>query len=150
MLAHVERYQLYYQDKTRDYPYRGMNEDTPKELIRWFAMIDVLEEHAYAEEIDWRDSAENIAASLSRIKEKTGIRIDTGMDLSFLDGNETVEELETERILNLIGLNAVEHGYSLMNIDFDSDSYVICLVPNKVYKQCKKLLQGTGFTISSF
>ena len=150
VFTHVERYQLYYQDKTKDYPYRGMNENTPKELIRWFAVIDILEEHGYAEEIDWKETAENIADSLNRIKEKTGIQIDTGMDLSFLDGNETVETLETDRILNLIGNNTVEHGYSLTNIDMDSDSYVICLVPNKIYKQCEKLLHGTRLTISSF
>ena len=150
VFTHVERYQLYYQDKTKDYLHRGMNENTPKELIRWLAMIDVLEDYGYAEEIDWKDTVENIAASLSRIKEKAGIQIDTSMDLSFLDGNETVETLETDRVLNLIGLNTVEHGYSLTNIDIDSDSYIICLTPNKVYKQCEKLLQGTEFSISSF
>ena len=150
VFTHVEHYQLYYQNKTKDYPYRGMNEDTPKNIIQWFAMIDTLEEYGYAEEIDWKETAENIAAVLSRIKEKTGIQIDTSMDLSFLDGNETIEELETERILNLIGMNTVEHGYSLTNIDIDSDSYVICLIDNKVYKKCEKLLKGSGFTISSF
>ena len=150
VFSHVERYQLYYQDKTKVYPYRGMNEDTPKELIRWFAMIDILQEHGYAEEIDWKESAKDIADSLNRVKKKTGIQIDTGMDLSFLDGNETIETLETDRILNLIGNNTVKQGYSLTNIDVDSDSYVICLVSNKIYKQCEELLQGTGLSISSF
>lgn len=145
----VERYELYYEDKTKDFPYRGMNENTPTELIRWLAMIDVLEEHGYAEEIDWKETAENIFDSLNRIKEKAGIQISTEMDLSFLDGDEEIETLETGRILNLIGLNTIENGYSLTNIDMDSDSYVICLIPNKVYKRCEKLLHGTGFSISS-
>ena len=150
VFTQVERYELYYKDKTKDFPYRGMDENTPTELIRWFAMIDVFEEHGYAEEIDWKETAENIAGSLNRIKEKAGIQISTEMDLSFLDGDEEIETLETDRILNLIGLNTVETGYSLTNIDMDSDSYAICLIPNKVYKKCEKLLQGTGFSISAF
>lgn len=152
VFTHVEQYQLYYKNKAVDYLYREMNENTPKDTVRWFAMIDVLIEHGYAVEVEYKekDDFENIKNALDMLKKKIGVEIDIKMDLSFLEADESVEELETDRILTLIGLNTVEQGYTLSSIDIDGDSYILCLIPNKIYTRCENILQDTEFSLSSF
>lgn len=145
----VERWERYRADSAKRL-HRGITPDTPQEDVRWLGMVDALEEHGYTAEIDWKDGYESIASALDRIKAKLGIHVDTAMDLTYMDGNEHADRLETPRILNLIALNTDEQGYCLTNLDIDGDSYAICLLPHKIFRQCEKILKTTPFSLSAF
>ena len=147
VFTHVERWEEYAQN---DGLLRGVNESTHRDDIRWFAMLDTLEKYGYTEAAKVNESVEKIALCLDRVKNKLNVTLDTAPALDMLDGNEEIKTLETSRLLELIGLTLAEQHWDLCNIDIGDDSYALCLLPHKAYKQCEKLLQGTKFSLSPF
>ncbi len=122
----------------------------PQNMESWFALANVLKKYGYAREIEWKEEIADILSVVEELKKKIGAPLDIKLDIGFLDEGEDADDLETERALTLIGVWVVEHGYTLAHLDIDSDSYVLCLLPNNNYLQCENLLEGTYFSMPPF
>lgn len=139
----VERWEEY-----RKTAKRGMTLDTPDYDVKWFAMIDTLEKYGYAAETAWNDTAEHISQYLKNIKEVLNVSLDTSPEPDELGREDDLESVDILRLLTSIEATLSAQGWHLCNIDFEANTFALCLLKHESYKSCEKLLQGTQFSVS--
>ena len=87
----------------------------------WLQLIDFLIENNYAFEVDWKAYYTEVKTGIEGLFQKKGISI-------ILEQDEDLYDLDAEIYFPKINQLLFNTGFSIINLDIDSDSYVITLV----------------------
>ncbi len=129
---------------------RGLTSATPKYTICLMAMIDILIQHGYMMEFDWKEDTDEIIEGIADIAEKLQLKFKPKIDLSALDEGENADDLEPERVFTLISGYIDQYCYNIVTIDINSDSYATCIFPHKILDKCKTTLADLDIKIISY
>jgi hypothetical protein len=96
---------------------RGREDD---EVDPWFALLDWLIENELAHELDWKESADELAWGLSRMAPV----LSSGVDL------QSVDDADAHLAFGMLRANALlaPVGLELVVFDIDADAYPVVLV----------------------
>ncbi|CAD6003303.1 hypothetical protein [Agreia sp. COWG] len=101
---------------------RGLDDedDSASSALPWFALIDWLVENDLAHELDWNDSAAELAWGLSRMAPVLA----SGADL------QSVDDADVHLTFGILRANALlaPAGLQLLVFDIDADSYPVVVV----------------------
>ena len=122
------------------YMERSIDSAGEPDLIRWIGMVDILEEHNFVCERDWKDEKEDFAyffGNLAGIKH-FGLELDPG----WLD-----EDGDIEQWCGILNEKWAPHQCCAGAINIDSDSFVLFPCPLSQLEQLKKLAEATDYSI---
>lgn len=134
----------YYKNHQEVFEERDIVEEEEKEdeeLIRWIALVDILEREGYVAERDWKDYKEDFLyyiGNLNGIKSK-GLKIDS----DWLD-----EDGEITEWLEIIDEKWEKEGMAMFAFDIDSDSYVLFPCAIEKFEQLEEWAEEAGFRIA--
>ena len=116
-----------------------LSSDDP-ELIQWLGLVDILEEHGWVCERDWKDELEDFSYFVQNLHgfQKLGLELDA----DWLDEDEDIPAwcgVLTEKW----------EGVCVAAIDIDSDSYVLFPVASLQLAQLQKLAEEIGHCIDA-
>lgn len=123
----------YYRKNITSLAERGIN--APFSGLYIIALADALLETGVAVEIDWNSDPETIQWAVSQM---------TNVEARELLPIEGSEKMPAEKILKTMGKNLSRQDLTLTSLDIDSDSYVLCLLPNDIYRQVIELTNDVG------
>lgn len=141
----VENHEAYLAEKLRGgVSYRGLSSDSTKYEICFAAMIELLMVNGYLKEFYWRkfcrrEETDAILRGLSGIAERLHTEFRPQMDLSFLDEDEDLENLEQERVFTLVAVYVDYYKYALACFHNNCDHCMVCLLPHRAFDECKKM-----------
>lgn len=118
-----------------------IDEFEPEELL-FLAMVDELDSHGYAFEVDWKCSVEDFVWSLEQMK-TYGLISDV---ISPLELDEDGDVETWGKTLNAALGDRARLGY----IDIDSDSYVLIIVSPEVFAKISEIAVENGHSIVAF
>jgi hypothetical protein len=93
--------------------------ETPIAALPWIALVDALEAAKVLVEIDWKTEADDLQWSIRKLTK--------GFRLPKYDGD--ADERSTWEMLELAGIELREQKLQLAQLDYDSDSYALVVVP---------------------
>ncbi len=116
-----------------------LSPDDP-ELIQWLGLVDILEEHGWVCERDWKDELEDFSYFVQNLHgfQKLGLELDP----DWLDEDEDIPArcgVLTEKW----------EGVCVAAIDIDSDSYVLFPATAPQFAQLQKLAGEIGHCIDA-
>ncbi len=123
----------YYLNNINSLSERGIN--APFSGLYIIALADALLEARVAVEIDWNSDPETIQLAVSQM---------TNIEVRELLPAEGSNDMPAEKVLKIIGKNLARLNLTLTSLDIDSDSYVLCLLPNDIYRQVIELANKVG------
>jgi hypothetical protein len=115
---------------------RGLEDN---EVDPWFALVDWLTENGLGHELDWKESAAELAWGLSRI---TPVLL-SGVDL------QSVDDDDVHLAFGMLRANALlaPAGLELVVFDIDSDSYPVVVVERSKLERIVSLAAELGHRI---
>lgn len=110
------------------------------DLIRWIGMVDILEEHNFVCERDWKDEKEDFVYFFSRL---VGIkRLQLELDPDWLD-----EEGDIEQWCGVLNKKWAFSQCCAAAINIDSDSFVLFPCPLAQLERLAQLAETTDYSI---
>lgn len=132
----------YFEEHAEDFDDRGIGYSPEvKKWIKFIAAVDALESAGYAAELDYKEEAEEFAAALEDILEANGI------EFSLKNMNFAPEKSITNWVAQF-NEYAGQSGITVMFIDIDSDSYVMCAAKIADYAEAAEIASRIGVCIS--
>ena len=126
-----------HEDRYRE---RGVTSADDLELVQWLGLVDILEEHGWVCERDWKDELEDFSYFVQNLHgfQKLGLELDP----DWLDEDEDIPAwcgVLTEKW----------EGVCVAAIDIDSDSYVLFPATAPQFAQLQKLAGEIGHCIDA-
>ncbi len=117
------------------YEERSILSDEDLELIQWLGLVDILEEHGYTCERDWKDEKEDFIFFVQNLKgfQEQSLTIDP----AWLDGEDGIPAW-----CNILAEKW--HGVRMAAIGIDSDSYVLFPVSEAHFSTLQALALEIG------
>lgn len=99
----------------------------------WLGMIDLLIQHGFAFEMDWKDDYETAQEVLNRLFIKNNLNYELKLDLE--------QDTELDLFFALVNKELEKQGnYRIYSLDIDSDSYVSALGKPTLFLDIKNVL----------
>ena len=100
------------------YEERSVDSDSDVELIQWLGLVDILEEHGWVCERDWKDELEDFSYFVQNLHgfQKLGLELDP----DWLDEDEDIPAW-----CGVLTEKWAAQGVRIATIGIDSDSYVL-------------------------
>ncbi|MBD5111889.1 MAG: hypothetical protein HDT42_05055 [Ruminococcaceae bacterium] len=131
-----------FDDRSIDFSDEDFTDEFEPEELLFLAMVDELDQHGYAFEVDWKCGLEDFIWSLEQMK-PYGLISDVISHLE-LDKNDDVETWG--KALNAALGDRARLGY----IDIDSDSYVLIIVTPEVFAKISEIAEDNGHSVVTF
>lgn len=132
----------YFEEHAEDFDERGMEYSPEAEKwIKFIAAVDALECAGYAAELDYNEDSEEFASALEDILEANGIEFS-------LKNMKFSPEKGIPDMMAHFNEYAGQSGITVMLIDIDSDSYVLCAAEIADYAEAAETASRVGVYIS--
>ena len=108
----------WFQTHENRYMERGVTSADDLELVQWLGLVDILEEHGWVCERDWKDELEDFSYFVQNLHgfQKLGLELDP----DWLDEDGDISEW-----CGVLAEQWSAQGVRMAAIDIDSDSYVL-------------------------
>ncbi|MDE7398303.1 MAG: hypothetical protein K2N06_02130 [Oscillospiraceae bacterium] len=131
-----------FDDRSIDFSDEDFTDEYEPEELLFLAMVDELDSHGYAFEVDWKCPVEDFVWSFEQMKSYALI----SDVISHLELNED-DNVETwGKTFNVALGDRARLGY----IDIDSDSYVLIITTPEVFAKIGKIAEENGHSIVAF
>ena len=119
------------------YEERGVDSVGDLDLVQWLGLVDILEEHGWVCERDWKDELEDFSYFVQNLHgfQKLGLELDP----DWLDEDEDIPAW-----CGILTEKWSAQGVRMAAIDIDSDSYVLFPVSSARFAGLQKLAEGIG------
>ncbi len=119
------------------YMERGVTSADDLELVQWLGLVDILEEHGWVCERDWKDELEDFSYFVQNLHgfQQLGLELDP----DWLDEDEDIPTW-----CGILTEKWSAQGVRMAAIDIDSDSYVLFPVSSARFAGLQKLAEGIG------
>lgn len=119
------------------YMERGVTSADDLELVQWLGLVDILEEHGWVCERDWKDELEDFSYFVQNLHgfQQLGLELDP----DWLDEDEDIPAW-----CGILTEKWSAQGVRMAAIDIDSDSYVLFPVSSARFAGLQKLAEGIG------
>ena len=119
------------------YMERGVTSADDLELVQWLGLVDILEEHGWVCERDWKDELEDFSYFVQNLHgfQQLGLELDP----DWLDEDEDIPAW-----CGILTEKWSAQGVRMAAIDIDSDSYVLFPVSSTRFAGLQKLAEGIG------
>lgn len=116
---------------------RGVTSADDLELVQWLGLVDILEEHGWVCERDWKDELEDFSYFVQNLHgfQQLGLELDP----DWLDEDEDIPAW-----CGILTEKWSAQGVRMAAIDIDSDSYVLFPVSSARFAGLQKLAEGIG------
>lgn len=115
--------------------------DKPIQNLYVIALVEALQKIDIAAEVDWKAGYETIYWHISQLAKRHGINLQPVANTA---------ELKTHEVLQKLGKDLASQSYVLTTININSDSYVLCVVPDTTYNKSVALAKKTVIKINRF
>ena len=122
------------------YEERGIDSTGDLDQVQWLGLVDILEEHGWVCERDWKDELEDFLFFLQELKGYQALHLT--LDESWLEPDGDIPGW-----CEILAKKWKEQGARVAAIDIDSDSYVLFPVPSVQLPTLQKLAGETGHNI---
>ena len=124
------------------YEERGVDSVGDLDLVQWLGLVDILEEHGWVCERDWKDELEDFSYFLQNLHgfQKLGLELDP----DWLDEDEDISAW-----CGVLTEKWAVQGVRIAAIGIDSDSYVLFPATAPQFAQLQKLAGEIGHCIDA-
>ena len=122
------------------YEERGVDSAGDLDLVQWLGLVDILEEHGWVCERDWKDELEDFLFFLQNLKGYQTLHLT-------LDENLFEPDQDIPAWCNILAEKWKEQGARVAAIGIDSDSYVLFPILIAQFPALQKLAEEIGHCI---
>lgn len=135
----------YYEQHIEDFEDRGFDEEEIEEIeeeeLQWIALVDILINHAYCCELDWKCDKEEFVDCLSELQGMEAYQL--AVDEAWLD-----EDADVTDWCAVLDEKWQEKEICIAALDIDSDSYVIFPVLTTEFDELVELAEEADYRIA--
>lgn len=138
--ACMERPAGWFAEHQDRYQERGVDSAEDADLVQWLGLVDILEEHGWVCERDWKDELEDFSYFVQNLHgfQQLGLELDP----DWLDEDEDIPTW-----CGILTEKWSAQGVRMAAIDIDSDSYVLFPTTAPQLAQLQKLAEEIGHHI---
>ena len=136
----AENPQGWFESHREQYSQRCVMSSEDTDLVQWLGLVDILEEHGWVCERDWKDELEDFSYFVQNLRSFSALNLE--LDPDWFDEDEDIPAwcgVLTEKW----------EGACVAAIDIDSDSYVLFLTSAAHFADLQRLAGEIGHRIDA-
>ena len=122
------------------YEERGVDSADDVDLVQWLGLVDILEEHGWVCERDWKDELEDFSYFVQNLRSFSALNLE--LDPDWFDEDEDIPAW-----CGILTDKWAAQGVRMAAIGIDSDSYVLFPVTSSQFETLQKLAGQIGHCI---
>ena len=122
------------------YEERSVDSPDDPDLVQWLGLVDILEEHGWVCERDWKDELEDFSYFVQNLRSFSALNLE--LDPDWFDEDEDIPAW-----CGILTDKWAAQGVRMAAIGIDSDSYVLFPVTSSQFETLQKLAGQIGHCI---
>ncbi len=136
----AENPQGWFESHREQYSQRCVMSSEDTDLVQWLGLVDILEEHGWVCERDWKDELEDFSYFVQNLRSFSALNLE--LDPDWFDEDEDIPAW-----CGILTDKWAAQGVRMAAIGIDSDSYVLFPVTSSQFETLQKLAGQIGHCI---